>query len=136
LDEAEKTLASLVTTARAVAPAATASETYARIAEAYAVARYEPAQIRFARLYEPLKPETKELREARAQLDAALDRVIDAYARALASCGGREACQASKAAWEKSLTTYYAFRHGGESRGLEETIARALEGPMPNLLKR
>ena len=133
LDEAEKTLASLVPAARAAAPAATEPETYARIAEAYAVAIYKPAQRRFSRLYEPLKPESKELREARAQLDAALDRVIDAYARAIASCGERDTCRASKASWESSLTVYYAFRHGGERRGLEETISRAFDAPMPNL---
>jgi hypothetical protein len=138
IEEAEKTLASLVPAARAAA-GSTGPEIYARIAEAYTAARFEPSLLRYVRLNGRAlvgrRPSEipAEVREARAEFDAALDRVIDAYARALASCGERESCRASKALWKRQLGLYYAYRHEGDDRGLEETIARALDAPMPNL---
>jgi hypothetical protein len=139
VEEAEKTLAALVPAARAARAGETAPETYARIAEAYAAARVEPSLLRFVRLngrekaaYGSARVTAAEVREARAQFDAALDRVIDAYARALASCGERESCRESKASWKRQLGIYYSHRHGGDYRGLEETIARAFDAPMPN----
>lgn len=139
VEEAEKTLASLVPAARASRAGETAPETYARIAEAYSVARFEPTLLRYVRLNGralaglPSKDIPAEVRAARAEFDAALDRVIDAYARALASCGERGACAASKAEWKRLLGIYYGYRHEGRDEGLEDTIARALEAPMPNL---
>ncbi|HVF67788.1 MAG TPA: hypothetical protein VM914_09005 [Pyrinomonadaceae bacterium] len=140
IEEAEKTLASLVPAARAAGAGETAPETYARIAEAYAVARFEPTLFHYyvrlgGRALVGRREEDipAEVREARARFDAALDRVIDAYARALASCGGRESCRASKAEWKRLLGIYYAYRHEGRDEGLEETIARAFDAPMPKL---
>lgn len=132
--DADETLAELVPAARGAARGSVAPETYARIAEAYVVAVYYPAELRFrARITEP-GPDYSERREAEAQLYAAEDLVIDAYARAVASCGSRAAaCGAPRASWRKALTSYYAWRHGGAMGGLHRTIARALDAPMPKL---
>lgn len=139
IEEEEKTLASLVPSARAAAAGDAGSETYARIAEAYSVARVEPSLLRYVRLNGravvalPAKEIPAEVREARAQFDAALDRVIDAYARAIASCGERAECREPKALWKRQLGLCYAYRHEGDYAGLEETIARVFDVPMPKL---
>ena len=40
---------------------------------------------------------------------------------------------ASRAEWKRLLGIFYAYRHEGDDTGLEETIARAFDAPMPKL---
>lgn len=67
-----------------------------------------------------------------AQLDLTADRLIDLYARAVAACGTRAACQSPRAVWLKRLTELYRLRRGGSDAGLEEMIRGALERPPPS----
>jgi hypothetical protein len=60
-----------------------------------------------------------------------MDRVIDAYARAVALAGSDPQHQASKAEWTKRLTDLYKFRHENSDAGLAEFIAGVLAKPMP-----
>jgi hypothetical protein len=112
---------------RADAPA------YARMAEAIVEAEYEPRKRELAALVESGKsPESKEAREAWARVASSLDAVVDAYARALASCAPGEGCQVAKDYWAGNLTTYYMLRHDGSQEGLAQTLAGALARPLPS----
>jgi hypothetical protein len=60
-----------------------------------------------------------------------MDRVIDAYARAVALAGNEPQYQTAKASWTKQLTTLYKFRHADSDAGLTEFIAGVLSKPLP-----
>lgn len=70
----------------------------------------------------------------RAFIDLTADRVIDAYARAVAVCGTDAGCQAKKAEWTQKLTGFYKSRHNGSDAGLEEFIRGVLRSPLPESL--
>ena len=128
--DAERTLASLVADARAGRADASA---YARMGEAIVKAEYEPRKLELTALVESGKsPESKEAREAWARVASSLDAIVDAYARALASCAPGEGCEVAKDYWAGNLTTYYMLRHDGSQEGLAQTLAGALARPLPS----
>jgi uncharacterized protein YifE (UPF0438 family) len=129
LYEAEKTLASLVEEARR---GSTQPSVYSRMAEALVATRYEPQMRRLLTLIESGKsPDSKEVREAWAGVSASLDSVVGAYARAIALCGADDGCQVARGSWMGNLAKYYALRHDGSQEGLQQTIAHALDAPLP-----
>ncbi len=77
------------------------------------------------------QPETPESKAALDNLNRVIDRIIDAYARAVALTGTDPKYQASKTEWMKQLTTFYRFRHDNSDAGLNEFIAGALARPLP-----
>ena len=77
------------------------------------------------------QPETPESKLALENLNKVIDRIIDAYARAVALAGSDPKHQASKAEWMKQLTTFYKFRHNNSDAGLNELIAGVLATPLP-----
>ncbi len=68
------------------------------------------------------------------RLNMVVDRVLDAYARAVALSGSNPKFAASKAEWMKSLTAFYKYRHEGSEAGLNEYIAGIANQPLPGLL--
>ncbi len=60
-----------------------------------------------------------------------IDRMIDAYARAIAAAGSDPANAQNKAQWMTKLTDFYKFRHEGSDAGLNELIASVLSRPLP-----
>jgi hypothetical protein len=60
-----------------------------------------------------------------------LDRIIDAYARAVALAGTNPQNQAAKAQWMTQLTNFYKFRNNNSDAGLNEFIAGVLAKPLP-----
>ena len=60
-----------------------------------------------------------------------MDRIIDAYARAIASAGTDPKTEQSRKEWLTQMTNYYKFRHGGSDAGLDEFIKSALQKPVP-----
>ena len=56
------------------------------------------------------KDETPESKLALENLNQVIDRMIDAYARAVALSGTDAASQARKKAWMETLTNWYKFR--------------------------
>lgn len=125
--EAEKTLASLVEEAL---KGGAQPSVYSRMAEAIAAARYEPRRRQLLTLIETGKSlDSKEVRESWAGVAAALDSIVDAYARAIASCGASEGCQVAKGSWTGNLAKYYVLRHDGSADGLEQAVAHALDAP-------
>jgi hypothetical protein len=60
-----------------------------------------------------------------------MDRIIDAYARAIATAGTDPKTEQSRKDWLTPLTNYYKFRHGGADTGLTEFIASSMQKPLP-----
>jgi hypothetical protein len=60
-----------------------------------------------------------------------MDRIIDAYARAIATAGTDAKTEQSRKEWLTQMTTYYKFRHDGNDTGLTEYIASVLQKPLP-----
>ena len=77
------------------------------------------------------QPETPESKAALENVNKVMDRVIDAYARAVALAGNDPQHQASKAEWSKRLTDLYKFRHENSDAGLSEFVAGVLAKPIP-----
>jgi hypothetical protein len=77
------------------------------------------------------KPESTESKQALEKLGQVIDRITDAYARAIAAAGNEQQYAANKTAWMASLTGYYKFRHQDSDAGLTEYIAGALARPLP-----
>ena len=77
------------------------------------------------------KPETPESKAALEKLNVVMDRIIDAYARAIAAAGTDPKTQQNRTDWTAKLSTYYKFRHEGSDAGMNEFIAAALQKPLP-----
>lgn len=77
------------------------------------------------------QPETPESKAALDNINQVMDRIIDAYARAVALAGNNPQYQAGKTEWTKQLTTLYKFRHENSDAGLNEFIAGVLSKPLP-----
>jgi hypothetical protein len=77
------------------------------------------------------QPETPESKAAIETLNKVMDRIVDAYARAVALAGNDPQQQAKKAEWTKRLTDLYKFRHENSDAGLNEFIAGVLAKPLP-----
>ena len=77
------------------------------------------------------KNETPTCTAALEQLNVIIDRIIDAYARAVASAGTDAKNAQAKAGWMTTLTNFYKYRHADSDAGLNEMIASALSKPIP-----
>jgi hypothetical protein len=77
------------------------------------------------------KPETPESKAALEKLNVVMDRIVDAYARAIQSSGTDPKTEASRKEWLAQASNYYKFRHGGSDTGLTEFIAASMQKPLP-----
>jgi len=77
------------------------------------------------------KPETPESKAALEKLNVVMDRIIDAYARAIAAAGTDPKTEQSRKEWLVQLSNYYKFRHEGSDAGINEFIAASLQKPLP-----
>ena len=77
------------------------------------------------------KPETPASKAALEKLNVVMDRIVDAYARAIASAGTDPRTEQSRKEWLATMSTYYKFRHGGTDTGLTEFINGILQKPLP-----
>ena len=104
--------------------------TYYFLAVAYESGLYKP----MAKTYQDQfagKPESPESKAALEKLNVVMDRIVDAYARAIAAAGTDPKTAASRKEWLTQMTTYYKFRHDGNDAGINEFIAAALKKPLP-----
>jgi hypothetical protein len=104
--------------------------TYYFLAAAYESGPYRTLSTAFQTNYAG-KPETPESKAALEKLNVVIDRMIDAYARAVAAAGSDPNTQQAKAGWMATLTNYWKFRHENSEAGLNEFIAAALSKPLP-----
>ena len=77
------------------------------------------------------KDATRECDVLLNKINYALDRVIDAYARAIALSNTNPKYSATATALRPVLTTLYKQRHEGQETGLNEMVAGVLNKPLP-----
>lgn len=108
-------------------------QTYALLALAYQQAYYEPMAKEYRDKYQG-QPESPEQQAALAQLNQVIDRIIDAYARAIAyaNASGEARYQQRKVDWTNQLTAFYKFRNNDSTTGLDQLIASVTTKPLPS----
>lgn len=104
--------------------------TYYFLAAAYEAGPYKTMSAAYQTNFAN-KPETPESKSALEKLNVVMDRIIDAYARAIATAGTDPKTDQSRKEWLAQMTTYYKFRHDGSDAGLTEFIASSLQKPLP-----
>lgn len=77
------------------------------------------------------KDETPESKLALENINLIVDRMVDAYARAVALAGTDAKYQTQKKDWMEGLSTWYKYRHNQSDAGLNELIASVLSKPLP-----
>lgn len=106
------------------------ASTYYFLAVAYESGPYKTLstdyQTKFAN-----KPETPESKAALEKIGVVMDRIVDAYARAIAAAGTDPKTEQSRKEWLAQLTNYYKFRHNNSDAGMTEFINGALQKPLP-----
>lgn len=108
----------------------TQPHTYGYIGDAYQSGPYDKLSADYKSKYEG-KDETPESKLALENINQVIDRMIDAYARAVALSGSDPANQAGKKVWLDNLTTWYKYRHNQSDAGLNELIAGIMSKPLP-----
>jgi hypothetical protein len=103
---------------------------YVLLAGAYEKGPYQRLSADYSKRFAN-QPESPEGKAALENVYKVVDRIVDAYARAIALAGNNQQYQTSKAEWTKQLTTFYKFRHENSDFGLNEFIARVLATPLP-----
>ena len=111
-------------------PSKKLADPYARLAVAYQVTQYVPMLAEYKKMYEG-KPESEESKAALEQLNQVMDRIIDAYARAINLAGSEPRYAKDKATWTQELTALYKFRHEDKTDGLAAYIAGITATPLP-----
>lgn len=107
--------------------------TYILLAVAYQADPYKRMADDFETRFKG-KPETPESKAAQENLNQVIDRIIDAYARAIALTTGTDAkSQQNKAEWMKTLTAFYKFRHPSDTDAqINQFIAESSTRPLPS----
>lgn len=103
--------------------------TYYFIAAAYESGSYAKLSADYKARFEG-KDETPESKLALENINQVIDRMIDAYARAVALAGTDPKYQAPKTEWMDGLNTWYKYRKQSDA-GLNEFIASVLSKPLP-----
>lgn len=105
---------------------------YERLALSYQATEYTKLAADYAKSYDTEeKRATPEGKAATAQINDVVDRIVDAYARAVAYSGTDQRYAAKKAEWTKQLTDFYKFRHDNSIVGLDQLIASVTTKPLP-----
>ena len=107
-----------------------APPTYYYLALAYQSGPYKTLSTAYQTTYAN-KSETPESKVALEKSNVVIDRMIDAYARAIAAAGTDAKYAQNKAQWLVTLTSFYKFRHQDSDAGLNDFIAAALSKPLP-----
>ena len=106
------------------------ASTYYLLALAYQNGAYkrlsDDYQKRFAN-----QPESAEGKAALEAINKVMDKMIDAYARAVALAQKDPQQAAAMNSWRTRLTDFYKYRHEGSDVGLNEYIAGVLATPIP-----
>jgi tetratricopeptide (TPR) repeat protein len=104
-------------------------QTYVFIAAAYETGPYVKLSADYKARFEG-KDESPESKLALANVQQVIDRMVDAYARAV-FLAGTDPKYASKKEWLESLTTWYKYMHNQSDVGLNDLIASVMSKPLP-----
>ena len=114
----------LVALAQGNTPVKQEPSTYVLLAQAYT-----DEYLKLKTQYDAIKEENDESRILLANINLTIDRIIDAYARAIAYSTKPEQ-QAKKAEYMATLTELYKSRHDSSTAGLNEMIASITTKPL------
>ncbi len=123
-------LKNLIKAAQFETPLKKSPYTYAYIGGAYETGPYAKQSADYKTMYSG-KDETPESKLALANINQLVDRMIDAYARAVALAGNDANFSQPKAVWNESLTTWYKYRNNSQTTGLDQLVASVLSKPLP-----
>ncbi|MGZ5437696.1 MAG: hypothetical protein ACXWID_16105 [Pyrinomonadaceae bacterium] len=121
---------SFITAAQVDADRRSSPTTYSLLALAYQNGPYKRLSDDYSKRFAN-QPETPESKAAIENINKVVDRIIDAYARAVALAGTNPQHQAAKTQSMAQLTNFYKFRNNNSDAGLTEFIAGVLAKPLP-----
>lgn len=124
----ESSISNFIKAAQMDSDRKSATSTYLYLALAYQNGPYKRLSDDFSKRFAN-QPESPESKAALDAINKVVDKMIDAYARAVALAGPEQ--QAAKAQWMTQLTNFYKFRHDGADVGLAEYVAAILKTPLP-----
>ncbi len=104
--------------------------TYYFIAAAYESGPYTKLSADYKTKFEG-KDETPESKLALENINQVVDRMTDAYARAVALAGNDAKYATPKKEWMDGLSTWYKYRNNQSDAGLDGLIASVLSKPLP-----
>lgn len=125
-----KAIDSLLKAARYESDIKKTPSTYYFLAVAYEAGPYKTLSTAYQTEFAG-KPETPASKAALDKLNVVMDRIIDAYARAIASAGTDAKTEQSRKEWQAQMTNYYKFRNNNSEAGMPELIAGVLAKPLP-----
>jgi hypothetical protein len=123
-------LKNLIKAAQFETPLKKSPYTYAYIGGAYETGPYARLSEEYKRLYQG-KDETPDSKLMLANINQIVDRMIDAYARAVAVAGTDTKFATAKTGWNDSLTQWYKYRNGDKTDGMDQMVASILTKPLP-----
>jgi len=123
-------LKNLIKSAQFETPLKKSPYTYAYIAGAYETGPYAKLAEQYKVQYLG-KDETPDSKLMLANINQLVDRMIDAYARAVALAGSDAKFASAKTGWNESLTQWYKYRNGDKTDGMDQLIAGVLAKPLP-----
>jgi hypothetical protein len=121
---------SFITAAQVDADRRNSPTTYSLLALAYQNGPYKRLSDDYSKRFAN-QPETPESKAAIESINKVVDRIIDAYARAVALAGTNPQHQAAKTQSMTQLTNFYKFRNNSSDVGLNEFINGVLAKPLP-----
>src|SRR5215213_5735016 len=124
------TLKNLIKSAQFETPLKKSPYTYAYIAGAYETGPYAKMSEEYKTCCSG-KDETPDSKLMLANINQIVDRMIDAYARAVALAGTDTKFAQDKTGWNESLTTWYKYRNSNKTDSMDQLVAGVLTKPLP-----
>ena len=106
------------------------ASTYYYLAVAYQTGPYKRLSDDYSKRFAN-QAESPESKAALEGINKVVDKMIDAYARAVALAQKDPKQAAAMTSWRARLADFYKFRHDGSDVGLNEFIAGVLATPLP-----
>ncbi len=108
----------------------TSPSTYYYLALAYQNGAYKRLSDDYTKRFAN-QAESPEGKAAIENVNKVVDKMIDAYARAVALAQKDPQQAAAMASWQARLVSFYKFRHDGSDVGLNELVSGVLATPLP-----
>ncbi len=126
----EAAIADFIKTAQINSDRRNAASTYYYLAVAYQTGAYKRLSDDYSKRFAN-QAESPESKAALDNVNKVVDKMIDAYARAVALAQKDPQQATAMTAWRARLADFYKFRHDGSDVGLNEFIAGVLATPLP-----
>jgi len=126
----EQALDSLLKAAQFDSDIKKTASTYYFLAVAYESGPYKTLSAAYQTQFSN-KEESPASKAALEKINVVIDRMIDAYARAIATGMNDPKTEQSRKEWLAHMTDFYKFRHAGSDAGLNEYVSSALSRPLP-----